>query len=245
MRREKNKYVFASDKGRFKRTHRIRNTILILIPLLVLTFFISNIAVSRRVRLEEVRLTILNLPVDLEEYSILHISDLHGARLGEKQRPDVTVLTQHIPGHDHTGIPGAPQCRLDRLLLFSQPCAVQIADMQDRIFLQVRRQVQDRQPDFLQPYPPGNRKIGNHKGQHQERNQDQDRTQNPVGPLEPAPVRRENIFVFLPPHRIPPPIFCITHCTTFHLENKAFRGPVSETSGAFPPPSEKKYVVYT
>ena len=96
MRREKNKYVFASDKGRFKRTHRIRNTILILIPLLVLTFFISNIAVSRRVRLEEVRLTILNLPVDLEEYSILHISDLHGARLGEKQKSIQTATVEPL-----------------------------------------------------------------------------------------------------------------------------------------------------
>jgi hypothetical protein len=86
LRKEKNKYVFAADAGRFKRSHRIRNTVLILIPLLILTFVISNITVSRRVRLEEVRLTILNLPPDLEEYSILHISDLHGERYGEKQK---------------------------------------------------------------------------------------------------------------------------------------------------------------
>ena len=66
--------------------------ILILIPLLVLTFVITNFTVSRRVRLEEVRLTILNLPPDLEEYSILHISDLHGARLGEKQKAIQTAL---------------------------------------------------------------------------------------------------------------------------------------------------------
>ncbi len=92
MRREKNKYVFASGAGRFKRTHRFRNTVLVLIPLLILTFVVSNIAVSRRVRLEEVRLTILNLPPDLEEYSILHISDLHGARLGEKQKAIRTAL---------------------------------------------------------------------------------------------------------------------------------------------------------
>ncbi len=91
-RRNRNEYVFASDAGKFRRSHRIRNTILILIPLLVLTFVISNITVSRRVRLEEVRLTILNLPPDLEEYSILHISDLHGARLGEKQKAIKTAL---------------------------------------------------------------------------------------------------------------------------------------------------------
>ena len=92
MRREKNKYVFAAEAGRFKRSHRIRNTILILVPILILSFFISNFVVSRRVRLEEVKLTILNLPPDLEEYSILHISDLHGARFGEKQKAIQTVL---------------------------------------------------------------------------------------------------------------------------------------------------------
>ena len=86
MRRDKNPYVFASGSGRFKKSHRIRNTLLLLIPLLVLTFVISNLAVSRRVLLQEVRLTVLNLPMDLEEYSILHISDLHGARYGEKQK---------------------------------------------------------------------------------------------------------------------------------------------------------------
>ena len=94
MRREKNKYVFASDRHRFKRPHRVRRTILLVIPLLVLAFFVSNIAVSRNVRIDEVRLTILNLPQDLEEYSILHISDLHGARLGDKQQAIKTALGQ-------------------------------------------------------------------------------------------------------------------------------------------------------
>ncbi len=91
MRRDKNRYVFADPK-RFKRTHRFRNTVLVLVPLLVLAFIVSNIAVSRSVKLEEVRLTVLNLPVDLEEYSILHISDLHGARYGEKQKAVKTAL---------------------------------------------------------------------------------------------------------------------------------------------------------
>ncbi len=90
--RHKNQYVFASDRKRFKRPHRIRNAILLLIPLLVVTFFISNFVVSNRVRVQEVRLTVLNLPVDLEEYSILHISDLHGARFGEEQKAIKTAL---------------------------------------------------------------------------------------------------------------------------------------------------------
>ena len=92
VRREKNRYVFASDPKRFKRPHRFLRTMLLLIPLLVLTFVITNLAVSRQVRLEEVRLTVLNLPLELEEYSILHISDLHGARYGEKQKAIKTAL---------------------------------------------------------------------------------------------------------------------------------------------------------
>ena len=86
VRREKNRYVFASDPRRFRKPHRIRNAILTFLPVLILIFAISNFIVSNRVRLEEIRVTMLNLPVDLEEYSILHISDLHGARFGEKQK---------------------------------------------------------------------------------------------------------------------------------------------------------------
>ena len=92
MRREKNRYVFASDPRRFRRPHRFRNMVLLLIPLLALTFVITNLAVSRRIKVEEMRLTVLNLPVELEEYSILHISDLHGARYGEQQKAIRTAL---------------------------------------------------------------------------------------------------------------------------------------------------------
>ncbi len=92
MRREKNKYVFARDSRRFRRPHRFLRTLLLVIVLLVLTFFVSNFLVTKRIRIDEVRLTVLNLPVDLEEYSILHISDLHGARYGEKQKAIKTAL---------------------------------------------------------------------------------------------------------------------------------------------------------
>ncbi len=92
MRRDKNKYVFASDYRRYGKTHRFRNTVLVLIPLLILVFFAANFTISNRIRMEDLRLTVLNLPVDLEEYSILHISDLHGARYGEKQKAIRNVL---------------------------------------------------------------------------------------------------------------------------------------------------------
>ena len=92
MRREKNQYVFANEKRRFGKRHHVFRVLLVLILLLVLAFFITNFTVSNRVRLEEVRLTMMNLPVDLEEYSILHISDLHGARYGDKQKAIRTAL---------------------------------------------------------------------------------------------------------------------------------------------------------
>ena len=92
MRREKNKYIFASESTRLHRSHRFRNAVLIILPILIATVLITNVMVSRHVRLTEVRQTVLNLPADLEEYSILHISDLHGARYGEKQKAIETAL---------------------------------------------------------------------------------------------------------------------------------------------------------
>lgn len=110
LRREKNRYVFAADSRRFRRPHRIRNAILVFLPLLILIIAISNFIVSNRIRVEEVRVTMLDLPVDLEEYSILHISDLHGARFGEKQigirnalgnmRYSCVVMTGDMLGED-------------------------------------------------------------------------------------------------------------------------------------------------
>ncbi len=111
MRREKNQYIFASDSARLQRTHRFRNAVLIILPILIATVLITNVMVSRHVRLTEVRQTVLNLPADLEEYSILHISDLHGARYGEKQKAIETalgsiryscvVMTGDMLGEDH------------------------------------------------------------------------------------------------------------------------------------------------
>ena len=86
MRREKNQYIFASELTKRNRGHRFRTAVLILLPVLAAAFWILNITVSRKVVLEEVRLTVLNLPADLESFSILHLSDLHGARYGEKQK---------------------------------------------------------------------------------------------------------------------------------------------------------------
>ena len=92
MRREKNQYIFASELTRRQRSHRFRNAVLLLLPILIISLWVLNITVSRRVKLEEVRLTVLNLPDDLEGYSILHLSDLHGARFGEEQKAVAAAL---------------------------------------------------------------------------------------------------------------------------------------------------------
>ena len=92
MRREKNKYIFASELTKGRRSHRFRNAVFLLLPILIVTCWVLNITVSRRIRVEELRLTVLNLPDDLEGFSILHLSDLHGAEFGEKQKAIETAL---------------------------------------------------------------------------------------------------------------------------------------------------------
>ena len=86
MRREKNQYIFASELTKRQRGHRFRNAVLILLPILIVSLWVLNTTSSRMVRVEELRLTMLDLPEDLENYSILHLSDLHGARFGENQK---------------------------------------------------------------------------------------------------------------------------------------------------------------
>ena len=85
-RRERNQYIFAPEGSRKEKSHGLRKTLLTFLPLIVMGFLIANFIVSNQVKLEKVNLTILNLPKDLEQYSILHLSDLHGAELGEKQQ---------------------------------------------------------------------------------------------------------------------------------------------------------------
>ena len=93
MRRDSNRYIFSSEISRRHQRHRKRRTVILLVLLLiVVAFFLSNFLISRRVILEERKITILDLPADLEQYSILHISDLHGARYGEKQKAIANAL---------------------------------------------------------------------------------------------------------------------------------------------------------
>ena len=86
MRREKNQYIFASELTKRNRSHHFRVVFLVFLPLLILILWVASITVSNRVLVKDMKLTVLNLHPDLENFSILHISDLHGARFGKEQK---------------------------------------------------------------------------------------------------------------------------------------------------------------
>ena len=92
MGRRQNKYIFAREENRYARARRFRNVVLLFIPILLAALLVGNFMVSRRVVFDDFRLTVLNLPEDLEQYSILHLSDLHGARYGRRQKAIETAL---------------------------------------------------------------------------------------------------------------------------------------------------------
>ena len=83
--------IFMIDRN----PHRVRRFLgLFFLTLLMLGLitFAANFAVTRDVTLENVYVTVADLPEDLENYSILHLSDLHGAVYGERQSGIRTAL---------------------------------------------------------------------------------------------------------------------------------------------------------
>ncbi len=92
-RRRKNAYIFAPKRT----THRFRNFMLWLFALMLLAcaaVLILNLASNSQVEYLVQRVTVENLPGDLESFSILHLSDLHAARLGPDGSALKKVITQ-------------------------------------------------------------------------------------------------------------------------------------------------------
>lgn len=93
MARRRSRYVFTQ----YRETHRVRNffmaaaAVVLTAAVILLSF---NFAVSRQVRLERQTITLTNLPVDLENWTILHFSDLHGQRYGSEQSGIGRVVSQ-------------------------------------------------------------------------------------------------------------------------------------------------------
>lgn len=92
MARPQSKYIFAPDAEKRRKPHRFRNAVILFFVLLIASLFILNFVISNRVVFRQEKITLLNLPADLENYSILHISDLNGAELGENQKAIAAAL---------------------------------------------------------------------------------------------------------------------------------------------------------
>lgn len=85
MRRRRNQYVFMTYSDRPRRRRGLLYT-LITLCIVIGVIFTTNYIVNHQVRLTEERVTVQNLHPDLENWSILHFSDLGGQYLGENQQ---------------------------------------------------------------------------------------------------------------------------------------------------------------
>lgn len=83
-RRRKNQYIFAGEQPRSP-GKRFALGVLSVLVVAVLAVVISNFTLNNQVNLNRVSITVQNLPEDLENWSILHISDLHGQEIGSSQ----------------------------------------------------------------------------------------------------------------------------------------------------------------
>ncbi len=81
--KRKNAYIFAPEPKHHGRTALI--WVLSVVAVLVLGVLGINFVINHQVRLDSFRLTVQNLPEDLENWSILHISDLQGQEIGSGQ----------------------------------------------------------------------------------------------------------------------------------------------------------------
>ena len=91
MARRRQRYVFYSERP----VHPIRRffgwMFGILAALLILCIT-ANFIIRNQVELQTVRVTVQSLHPDIENWSILHISDLHGQQIGERQSGIRTAL---------------------------------------------------------------------------------------------------------------------------------------------------------
>lgn len=87
----RSRYVFANEEP----THRVRHFftgLLVTLLLLGIIAFLSSFIMSRQVMYKTETITIQHLPADLENFTILHISDLRGKEFGKDQKG----IVEHI-----------------------------------------------------------------------------------------------------------------------------------------------------
>lgn len=83
-RRRKNQYIFAGEKPRGRGKAFLLGALAVL-AVAAIAVFLTNFTLNNQVSLNTVPITVQNLPDDLENWSILHISDLHGQEVGANQ----------------------------------------------------------------------------------------------------------------------------------------------------------------
>ena len=98
--------LFAEER----RKHPFIGFLLLLILLIVVTLTVVNSINNSRINLLREKVTVANLPSSLENFRILHISDLHGLYFGQHQeqlkaalgdaRYDIVCVTGDITGPD-------------------------------------------------------------------------------------------------------------------------------------------------
>lgn len=96
-RRRKNQYIFAPEQPRGRGKSFLLGMLTVLC-LIVVGTLLMNFAINHQVVLERQRVTVQNLPGDLENWSILHISDLHGQEIGQGQ----SAIRQAIEGRSYS-----------------------------------------------------------------------------------------------------------------------------------------------
>ena len=75
-------YIFTEEK------HRGRGFLIglvVVVGLLLAVLFTANLAMTHTVSYTREYITLSNLPLDLDNFTILHLSDLNGAQLGDRQ----------------------------------------------------------------------------------------------------------------------------------------------------------------
>ena len=98
--------LFAEER----RKHPVIGFLLLLILLIAVTLTVVNTINNSRINLLRENVTVANLPASLENFRILHISDLHGLYFGQHQeqlkaalgsaRYDIVCVTGDITGPD-------------------------------------------------------------------------------------------------------------------------------------------------
>lgn len=82
--RRRNQYIFAGERPRSRGKSFLLGVGAVLLTVL-LAVVITNFTLNHQVQLKTVSITVQDLPEELENWSILHLSDLHGQEIGSGQ----------------------------------------------------------------------------------------------------------------------------------------------------------------